>query len=89
MKTTKTLLLALLTTLLLSACSGEDEVRSKDWFITHSAEQAIQLDICRHRPQLSETPNCINATAAEEILKQSHEVIQAYVKKHGLNNSQK
>ncbi|MEO1889367.1 MAG: EexN family lipoprotein [Cycloclasticus sp.] len=89
MKNTKTLLLVSLAALLLSACSGEEEVRSKDWYIAHSAEQASQLDICVHRPQLSETPNCINATAAEEILKQGFDATQAYVKEHGLNNSQK
>jgi len=89
MKYTKTLLLVALATLLLSACSGEEEVRSKDWYITHSAEQATQFDICKHRPQLSETPNCINANAAEELLKQGFEATQAYIKSNNLNNSQK
>ena len=76
MKNTKTLLLAMLATLLLSACSGEEEVRSKDWYIAHSEEQAKQLDICVHRPQLKETPNCINAAAADEVLKQGCEATQ-------------
>ncbi|MEO1897762.1 MAG: lipoprotein [Cycloclasticus sp.] len=36
MKNTHKLILALLATFLLSACSGEEEVRSKDWYISHS-----------------------------------------------------
>jgi hypothetical protein len=90
MKDLTTLLLVALAVLSLTACSGsEDEVRSKDWYIAHSEEQAVQLDICVKRPAMVKEPNCISATEAETVLSQGHEVVQAYVKSHGLNNSKK
>ena len=88
MKNTKKLLLTGLAALSLTACFGSEEDRSKDWYITHSAEQAIQFDICKNRPALSETPNCIAAKEAEAILSQDYEAIQAYIKSNGLDNSQ-
>lgn len=86
MKNLTTLLLVTLAVLSLAACS-DDEVKSKNWYIAHSEEQAIKHAICVQRPEMVKEPNCINASKAEKILSQDFETIQAYIKEHGLNNS--
>ncbi|WP_156972382.1 EexN family lipoprotein [Nitrosospira sp. NpAV] len=48
----------------------EEEVRSIDWYQTNDAERAAKLIQCRSDPgKYDATPNCINASRAENNAK--------------------
>jgi hypothetical protein len=62
--------------LLISALVGcdtrepKEEVRPVDWYVEHEAERAAQLMECRSNPKiLDATPNCVNASRAENEAK--------------------
>lgn len=74
-KNTTKLTLAAVATLLLVAC---ESTRTADWYIHNTADQANKLAECERRPELSTTPNCINAKEAELVIKQGTEAIKEY-----------
>lgn len=48
----------------------EDEVRSVDWYQVNNAERAAKLTQCMSDPrEYDATPNCINASRAENNVK--------------------
>ncbi|MBA4143296.1 MAG: EexN family lipoprotein [Nitrosospira sp.] len=74
----KTLIVPAVATLLLiamlSGCDTRDvaeEVRTAEWYESHETERAQQLAECRTDPLLDATPNCINASRAENNAKAS------------------
>jgi len=85
MNKTKKLLLVGLATFSLAGCFGEEATVSKDYYITHSEDQANKMTWCNQHPEVQKSPNCVNAYAAEEIVGQGTDAIAAYMKKHGLS----
>lgn len=60
--------------MVLAGCYGRDRgegVRSVEWYVTHDAERAEQLNECMLNKVLDATPDCINASQAENIAKPS------------------
>ncbi|SEK61565.1 EexN family lipoprotein [Nitrosovibrio tenuis] len=59
--------------IILTGCESQqphEEVRPVDWYEVNSAERAAKLAECRANPdQLDATPNCINASRAENNVK--------------------
>ena len=54
--------------MLTGGCSDrrvEDEVRSVDWYQANKVERAAKLAQCISNPDNDATPNCINASRAE------------------------
>lgn len=52
----------------LSGCNdrrAEDEVRSVDWYQANKDERTAKLAQCKSNPDNDATPNCINASRAE------------------------
>ena len=52
----------------LSGCDdrrAEDEVRSVDWYQANKDERTAKLAQCKSNPDNDATPNCINASRAE------------------------
>ena len=49
----------------------QEEVRTVDWYVAHEAERTAKLAECRSRPgeHTDATPNCINASRAENEAK--------------------
>jgi hypothetical protein len=48
----------------------QDEVRTVDWYESHDAERAAKLEDCMTNPRtLDATPDCINASRAENNVK--------------------
>ena len=86
MKNKKTLLIASLTTLLLSAC-GAEPTRSADWYIQNTRAQATKHTFCQQKPEIRETANCIAAAEAELTIAQGHEAIKAYLDSKGLKRN--
>lgn len=50
-------------------CSGEkaaEQVQTVDWYQAHDSERATVLAACKNNPgELSASPNCVNASAAQ------------------------
>ncbi len=60
--------------MLTGGCSDrrvEDEVRSVDWYQANKVERAAKLAQCISNPDNDATPNCINASRAENDSKSS------------------
>ena len=58
----------------LSGCNDrkvEDEVRSVDWYQANKDERAAKLAQCMSNPDNDATPNCVNASRAENDSKAS------------------
>jgi hypothetical protein len=50
--------------------NAQDEVRPVDWYESHDAERAAKLADCMTSPRtLDATPDCINASRAENNVK--------------------
>ena len=71
----KTLVISL-SALLISALAGcetrdpQEEVRTVDWYVKQETERAAKLAECRSKPGiLDATPNCVNASRAENEAK--------------------
>jgi len=48
----------------------QEEVRPVDWYEANAAERAAKLEECKSSPKkLDATPNCINASRAENNVK--------------------
>ena len=48
----------------------QEEVRPVDWYEAHDAERTAKLDECKNSPRnIDATPNCINASRAENNVK--------------------
>ncbi|SEO56410.1 EexN family lipoprotein [Nitrosovibrio sp. Nv6] len=62
---------------ILAGCESrrvDDEVRSVDWYEQHSAERAAKLADCMTNPRtLDATPDCVNASRAENNVKANTE----------------
>ena len=61
--------------LALAGCDGreqpKEEVRPVDWYVKHESERAAKLLECRSKPGiLDATPNCVNASRAENEAKE-------------------
>jgi hypothetical protein len=58
---------------MLTACEGreaQDEVRSVEWYESHETERAAKLSDCMNNPRkLDATPDCVNASRAENNAK--------------------
>lgn len=55
----------------LTGCTKEalDPVQTVEWYKTHDTERMAMLQKCHNNPgQLTSTPNCVNAQAAESSL---------------------
>jgi hypothetical protein len=50
--------------------NAQEEVRPVDWYEAHDAERAAKLEDCMTNPRtLDATPDCINASRAENNVK--------------------
>ena len=62
---------------MLAACEGrevQDEVRSVEWYESHETERAAKLSDCMTNPRkLDATPDCVNASRAENNVKAATE----------------
>lgn len=62
---------------ILAGCESrrvDDEVRSVDWYEQHSEERAAKLADCMTNPRtLDATPDCVNASRAENNVKANTE----------------
>ena len=49
---------------------GHEEVRPVDWYESNATERAAKLEECKSNPgKLDATPNCVNASRAENNVK--------------------
>jgi hypothetical protein len=53
-------------------CTGCDKPQPRalytvNWYRTHEAERKVRVEECRAKPDLANTPDCRNATKAEEL----------------------
>ena len=75
-KTIQKLTLAATATLLLAACS--ETTKTADYYLKNTHEQAVVYTQCQQRPETLETPNCIAASKAEELITQGVDAIKKY-----------
>ncbi|SFH60406.1 hypothetical protein SAMN05216299_13212 [Nitrosospira sp. Nsp14] len=48
----------------------QEEIRTVDWYVAHETERTAKLAECRSKPGTTDaTPNCINASRAENEAK--------------------
>jgi len=65
MKNITMIALAGLASLALSGC-GEEEVKTKDYYVQHEAERTEKLAWCEESADREATTNCMNAHEAKE-----------------------
>jgi len=68
MKNIAIVALAGLASLALAGC-GEEEVKTKDYYMKHEAERIEKLAWCDESADRKATPNCSNAHSASEKIK--------------------
>ena len=61
--------MVIVATISLSACSTGEAVQTVDWYKAHAPDRKAMLDRCHASPgELALTPNCINASKANNTL---------------------
>ncbi|KVX69113.1 hypothetical protein WT34_24365 [Burkholderia stagnalis] len=62
--------LVILPLIVLAACSSKEHpTQTKDWYMKHDAERQTRVKECRNDAAQMATPDCQNATNAEQDLR--------------------
>ena len=64
----KLIILALTTSLLITGC-GEEEIKSKSYYMKNNTERAEKVKYCNEHPKKAADKNCINSWDAQAQLK--------------------